>query len=54
MRSKWDSMSTDELLALRDLMQEVLSEKLSARTTELERQLRTLDQLTAGVRPRLP
>ena len=43
MRREWESMSIDELFALRELMQEVLSEKLLAKKAELERRLRTLD-----------
>ena len=42
MKSEWQSMTIDELLALRELMQEVLSTKLKAKKAELERRLRTL------------
>ena len=55
MRREWESMSIDELFALRELMQEVLSEKLLAKKAELERRLRTLDQSgdAKATKPRL-
>ena len=47
MKSEWESMSIDELFALRELMQDVLSRKLRAKKAALEYQLQALDQLTS-------
>ena len=44
MNSEWESMAIDDMLALRELMQEVLSEKLIARKAALERRLQSLNQ----------
>jgi hypothetical protein len=43
MKSEWESMSIDELFALRELMQDVLSAKLRAKKATLERRLQALD-----------
>ena len=40
----WESMTIEELFELRELMQDVLSEKLKARKAEIERRLQTLNQ----------
>jgi hypothetical protein len=47
MKSKWESMSIDELFALRELMQDVLSGKLRAKKAVLERRLQALGQLSS-------
>jgi hypothetical protein len=44
MKSEWESMTIDDLFALREQMQEVLSEKLKAKKVELERRLQQLNQ----------
>lgn len=54
MKSELESMSVDELFALRELMQEVLSEKLNAKKLELERRLRTLNRALDDVEPTKP
>jgi BMFP domain-containing protein YqiC len=43
-KSQWESMTVDELFALREEMQEVLSIKLRAQKAELERRLQILNQ----------
>ena len=43
-KSQWDSMTIDELFELRELMQDVLSEKLKAKKAEIERRLQILNQ----------
>jgi hypothetical protein len=48
MKSEWESMSIDELFALRELMQDVLSAKLRAKKAALERQLQALGQLSSA------
>jgi hypothetical protein len=42
--SEWDSMTIDELFALREQMQEVLSATLKAKKVELERRAQALNQ----------
>ena len=44
MKSEWESMTIDDLFALHEQMQEVLSAKLSAKKVELERRLQQLNQ----------
>jgi hypothetical protein len=44
MKSEWESMTIDDLFALREQMQKVLSAKLKAKKVELERRLRQLNQ----------
>ena len=44
MKSEWESMTINDLLALREQMQEVLSAKIKAKKVELERRLRQLNQ----------
>jgi hypothetical protein len=53
MKSEWESLSIDELFALRDLMQEVLSEKLLAKKAALERRLQQLNQQAQTMKPDL-
>ena len=43
MASEWESMTIDELFRLRELMQDVLSERLKAKKLELERRLQILN-----------
>ena len=45
------SFTIDELFALHELMQDVLSKKLKAKKAELERRLQILDQPSNGCRP---
>ena len=47
MTSEWESMTIDELFALRKQMQEVLTVKLLANKAMLERRLQTLDSSAA-------
>jgi hypothetical protein len=47
----WESMTIDELFELRELMQDVLSERLKARKAELEQRLRTVIQRSSDVEP---
>jgi hypothetical protein len=49
MKSEWESMTIEDLLALREQMQDVLSAKLKAKKVELERRLRVLNHLSSGV-----
>ena len=44
-------MTIDELFELRELMQDVLSERLKAKKAEIERRLQILDQPSSGVGP---
>jgi len=44
MKGEWESMTIDDLFALREQMQEVLSAKLKAKKVELERRLQQLNQ----------
>jgi hypothetical protein len=46
--SQWDSMTIEELFRLRELMQDVLMERLNAKKAEIERKLRMLDQPSGG------
>jgi hypothetical protein len=46
MKSEWESMTVDELFALREQIQEVLSAKLIAKKAALERRLLTLNPLS--------
>ena len=49
--AQWESMTIDELFALRELMQDVLSERLKAKKAELERRLQALAQPSNNVGP---
>ena len=49
--SEWESMTNDDLFALRKQMQEILSAKLTARKVELEHRLRMLSQSSMKSRP---
>ena len=44
MQSEWECMTIDDLFALREQMQEVLSAKLKAKKVDLERRLQALNQ----------
>lgn len=50
-KSQWETMTIDELFELRELMQDVLSERLKAKKAEIERRLQILDQPSSGVGP---
>jgi hypothetical protein len=50
MESEWESMTVDELFALREQIQEVLSAKLIAKKAALERRLLTLNHLSSDVK----
>ena len=50
-KSNWESMTIEELFTLRELMQDVLVTKFKNRHAELQRKLRTLNQLQDGVEP---
>lgn len=55
--SQWESMTIDELFALREQMQDVLNDKLLAKKATLERRLQTLKGLSGNAsarKPRLP
>jgi len=47
-KSQWESMTIEELFELRELMQDVLNERLKASRAEIKRKLKTLGQ---GVPP---
>ena len=47
----WESMTIDELLELRELMQDVLSERLKAKKAEIEHRLKILNQPWNDVGP---
>lgn len=44
MKSEWESMTIDELFAVREQMEEVLSAELKAKKAMLERRLRQLGE----------
>ncbi len=50
----WESMTVDELFALREQMQEVLSAKLNARKAALERRLQSLNPLSNDIEATKP
>jgi hypothetical protein len=54
MTSEWESMTIDELFALREQMQAVLIAKLVAKKADLERRLQMLDQLSSNEEPVKP
>jgi hypothetical protein len=54
MQSEWESMTIDDLFALRERMQEVLSAKLKAKKVDLERRLQQLSQQSKMVKAGLP
>jgi hypothetical protein len=41
-KSNWESMTIDDLFALREQVQEILRERLKAKRAELERRLQAL------------
>ncbi|MEH2537164.1 MULTISPECIES: hypothetical protein [unclassified Bradyrhizobium] len=49
--SQWESMTIDELFELREMMQDVLSERLKAKKAEIEHRLQMLDQPSSDVGP---
>ena len=42
--SQWEAMTIDELFELREMMQDVLMERLKAKKAEIERKLQMLNQ----------
>ena len=50
-KSHWESMTVDELFALRQQMQDVLAAKLRARKATLEGRLQTLNELSRNDSP---
>lgn len=48
MKRQWETMSIDELFALREQMQKMLSAKLKARKVELERRLQQLNRQSSA------
>ena len=57
MKREWESMTIDELFALRERIAEVLSAMLKARKSALERRFQTLSRLSDNVevtKPRQP
>jgi hypothetical protein len=42
--SQWESMTIDELFELREMMQDVLMERLKAKKAEIERKLQMLNK----------
>ena len=56
-KSHWESMTVDELFALRDQMLEVLSAMLMVKKAALERRVQSLNQLSNDIeatKPRRP
>jgi hypothetical protein len=53
-KSQWESMTVDDLFALREQMQEVLSAKLKANKAALERRLQSLNQLSNDIEATKP
>ena len=53
-KSHWESMTVDELFALREQMQEVLSAKLKVKKAALERRLQSLNQLSNDIEATKP
>jgi hypothetical protein len=53
-KSQWESMTVDDLFALREQMQEVLSAKLKAKKVALERRLQSLNQLSNDIEATKP
>ena len=53
-KSQWESMTIDELIALREQMQEVLSERLKAKKADIERRLKALNPPPSDVEPLKP
>jgi hypothetical protein len=51
MNSEWESMTIDELFRPRELMQDVLSERLKAKKVELERRLQILNLPSSDIGP---
>ena len=50
-KSQWETMTIDELFELRELMQDVLSERLKAKKADIERRLQILNQPSNEVGP---
>jgi hypothetical protein len=52
-KSQWESMTVDQLFALRNQIQQVLGAKLAAKKLELERRLQQLNQARRVTKPDL-
>ena len=50
-KTQWESMTIDELFALREQMQEILNSKLKAKKAEIERRLHQLGQRSKAIKP---
>jgi hypothetical protein len=48
-KSDWESMTIDDLFALREQVQEILRARLKAKKAELDRRLRALARASTGV-----
>ena len=48
-KSNWESMTIDDLFALREQVQEVLRERLKAKRAELDRRLKALAPASSDV-----
>ena len=48
-KSNWDSMTIDDLFALREQVQEILRERLKAKQAELDRRLQALAPASTDV-----
>jgi len=48
-KQDWESMTIDDLLALREQVQELLRERLKAKHAELDRRLRALTRVPTAV-----
>jgi len=53
-KSHWESVTVDELFALREQMQELLSAQLKAKKAALERRLQPFNQLSNDVEATKP
>jgi len=54
---RWESMTVDELFALREQMQEILSAKLQAKKADIDRRLKIINRQScslAEAKPYLP
>jgi hypothetical protein len=50
--AEWEAMTIDELFELRELMQDVLSERLKAKKAEIELRLQKLDRRSSDNGPK--
>jgi hypothetical protein len=52
--ANWESMSVDDLLALREQVRDILREKLKAKQAELDRRLRALAPASTAISAKRP